>query len=223
MKRKVKKKIIFIFVIWAAVILGIFLYIVFRYQNTSPERLSGKYSQVIPQLHSMTDKDGDGIDDQTDILQSALDYIAAKPEYKSKYYQTGYPDDGYGVCTDVVAFALKGAGYDLMTLVDEDIQKNQQDYDIEQPDKNIDFRRVKNLKVYFAHAAASLTTDLSVIEEWQGGDIVIFQDHIGIVSDRRNENGVPYVIHHNSPWQKKYEQDILEKRDDLVGHYRIIQ
>ena len=218
-----KKKIIIIFVICAAVILGIFLYIVFRYQNTSPERLPNKYSQVIPQVHSMTDKDGDGIDDQADILQSALDYIAAKPKYKSKYYQTGYPDDGYGVCTDLVAFALKDAGYDLMALVDEDIKENPQDYDIDQPDKNIDFRRVKNLKVYFEHAAVSLTTDLSKIEEWQGGDIVIFQDHIGIVSDRRNENGVPYVIHHNSPWQKKYEQDILEKRDDLVGHYRISQ
>ena len=134
-----------------------------------------------------------------------------------------YPDDGYGVCTDVVAFALKGAGYDLMPLVDEDIRADQVSYNIEQPDKNIDFRRVRNLKVYFEHRAISLTTDLSEIEEWQGGDIVIFQDHIGIVSDRRNENGVPYVIHHNSPWQKKYEQDILEKRNDLVGHYRISQ
>lgn len=223
MKRTAKKKIIIIFVICAAVILGMFLYIIFRYQNTSPERLPGKYSQVIPQVHSMTDKDGDGIDDQADILQSALDYIAAKPKYKSKYYQTGYPDDGYGVCTDVVAFALKGAGYDLMPLVDEDIRADQVSYNIEQPDKNIDFRRVRNLKVYFEHRAISLTTDLSEIEEWQGGDIVIFQDHIGIVSDRRNENGVPYVIHHNSPWQTKYEQDILEKRNDLVGHYRISQ
>ena len=111
-----KKKIIIIFVICAAVILGIFLYIVFRYQNTSPERLPNKYSQVIPQVHSRIDMDGDGIDDQADILQSALDYVAAKPGYKSKYYQTGYPDDGYGVCTDLVAFALKDAGYDLMTL-----------------------------------------------------------------------------------------------------------
>ena len=89
MKRTAKKKIIIIFVICAAVILGMFLYIIFRYQNTSPESLPGKYSQVIPQVHSMTDKDGDGIDDQADILQSALDYIAAKPKYKSKYYQTG--------------------------------------------------------------------------------------------------------------------------------------
>ena len=58
-------------------------------------------------------------------------------------------------------------------------------------------------------------------EQWQGGDIVIFERHIGIVSDRRNKNGVPYVIHHNAPWQTAYEQDILEERTDIVGHYRI--
>ena len=63
--------------------------------------------------------------------------------------------------------------------------------------------------------------DVSEIEEWQGGDIVIFEKHIGIVSDRRNKNGVPYIIHHNDPWQTAYEQDILEKRTDIVGHYRI--
>ena len=221
MKRTAKKKIIIIFVICAAVILGMLLYIIFRYQNTPPEPLPGKYSQVIPQVHSMTDKDGDGIDDQADILQSALDYIAAKPKYKSKYYQTGYPDDGYGVCTDVTANALKNAGYDLMTLMQEDIRTNPNDYNIDEPDANIDFRRVANLKVYFAHSAVSLTTDISEIEEWQGGDIVIFENHIGIVSDRRNENGVPYVIHHNDPWQETYEQDMLESRDDVVGHYRV--
>ena len=94
------------------------------------------------------------------------------------------------------------------------------DYDIQKPDQNIDFRRVKNLQVFFADNAESLTTDVSKTEEWQGGDIVIFQKHIGIVSNLRNKNGVPYVIHHNDPWQKSYEQDILEKRDDIVGHYR---
>lgn len=53
------------------------------------------------------------------------------------------------------------------------------------------------------------------MEQWQGGDIVIFEKHIGIVSDRRNWDGVPYVIHHNDPWQTAYEQDILEKRRTL--------
>ena len=197
------------------------IYLLFRYQNTSSKRLPNKYSAVINQFHSTSAKDHDGTDDQMDILQGALDYIATRPKYKSKYYQTGYPNDEYGVCTDVVAFALRDAGYDLMDLIQEDIKANPKEYNINKPDRKIDFRRVKNLKIYFSHSAISLTTDISAIEEWQGGDIVIFQNHIGIVSDRRNENGVPYVIHHNDPWQKTYEQDILESRNDLVGHYRM--
>ena len=66
-----------------------------------------------------------------------------------------------------------------MTLVQQDIEANPADYDIEEADQNIDFRRVKNLRVYFSHSAISLTTDISEIEEWQGGDIVIFKNHIG--------------------------------------------
>ena len=65
--------------------------------------------------------DGDGLDDQSDILQGARDYISTNPVYKSKYYSTGYPDDQYGVCTDVVANAMKSAGYDLVELVNADI------------------------------------------------------------------------------------------------------
>lgn len=80
---------------------------------------------------------------------------------------------------------------------------------------------MKNLQVWFRNNAVSLTTDVSDTQEWQGGDIVIFEDHIGVVSDRRNKDAVPYVIHHNDPWQKTYEQDILETRDDIVGHYRV--
>ena len=170
---------------------------------------------------SAVDKDGDGIDDQTDILQNVRAYIATEPEYKSKYYGTGYPTDRYGVCTDVVAQGLLHAGYDLMSLVNEDILAHPDMYDIDKPDANIDFRRVRNLIVYFGNQGISLTTDVSQIEEWQGGDIVIFKKHIGIVSDKRNKNGVPFVIHHANPYQIHYEEDILEQRDDIVGHFRI--
>lgn len=199
------------------------VYLLFRYQNTSAKRPADQYGHTIEQIHSAVDKDGDGRDDQTDILQGALAYIETRPKYKSKYYETGYPDDEYGVCTDVVANALKNAGYDLMELVQEDISENPEDYSLEKQDINIDFRRVKNLKVFFAHRAVSLTTDVTRIEEWQGGDIVIFRNHIGIISDRRNEQGVPYVIHHNDPMQSFYEQDILESRTDIEGHYRMRQ
>lgn len=56
-----------------------------------------------------------------------------------------------------------------MILIQEDIEKNPDDYDINESDINIDFRRVKNLKVYFSHTAISLTTDISNVGEWQGG------------------------------------------------------
>ena len=170
---------------------------------------------------SSIDKDNDGVDDQTDILNNAREYIKTKPEYKSKYYESGYPDDEFGVCTDVVANALKGAGYDLMFLVDNHIRENRSLYDIETADRNIDFRRVQNLNIYFKYNAENLTTDINKIEEWQGGDIVVFKKHIGIISDKRNRKGIPFVIHHDNPFQRYYEEDILNHRKDIIGHYRI--
>lgn len=170
---------------------------------------------------SSADKDNDGIDDQTDMLGNVKEYISKNPKYKSKYYDTGYPNDEYGVCTDVVAFGMLGAGYDLMELVNEDILKNPKKYNLENIDKNIDFRRVRNLKIYLDNNAISLTTDINQIEKWQGGDIIVFEKHIGVISDKRNKNGIPYVIHHANPYQLNYEEDFLEYRNDIVGHYRI--
>ena len=172
---------------------------------------------------SSVDIDKDGIDDQTDILNNVREYIKTKPKYKSKYYGTGYPNDEYGVCTDVVAFGLKDAGYDLMELVNKDVSNYKEKYNIETIDKNIDFRRVRNLDVYFRNNHIVLTTDLSQIEEWQGGDIIVFKDHIGIISDKRNKNGVPFLIHHANPMQVTYEEDVLELygQDHIIGHYRI--
>lgn len=211
---------IIIFVLCALGV-GYYVYTTRIWQHTSSERLNDKAKKTYMRVTSQVDKDKDGIDDQTDILQGALDYTATNPKYKSQYYSTGYPDDEYGVCTDVVANACLAAGYDLKKLVQQDIEANPTEYNIEKPDANIDFRRVSNLKVYFANTAISLTTDVSDVDAWQGGDIVIFEKHIGVVSDRRNHDGVTYVIHHNDPYQKSYEEDILEKRTDIVGHYRI--
>ena len=191
------------------------------YFNVIPHKKYDNTYFKIENYISKTDKDLDGIDDQTDILNSAREYIKTKPKYKSKYYSTGYPSDNYGTCTDVVAFGLLGAGYDLRELVNIDIKNNKEKYDIDIIDKNIDFRRVNNLKIYFDNNAISLTTDIYDTTNWQGGDIVVFKKHIGIVSDKRNKKGITFVIHHYSPYQIYYEEDILEKRDDIVAHYRI--
>lgn len=210
----------------ALIIAGICCYgMRYYFIGTSSKPINAKTNAdfAIEDIHSSVDRDADGIDDQRDILLGARAYIATEPVYKSKYYEGGYPNDKYGVCTDVVARALLAAGYDLKQLVNDDIIGSPLAYNIEEPDKNIDFRRVRNLQVYFQRKGVALTLDVRDIEQWQGGDIVIFRQHIGIVSDMRNDNGVAYVIHHNSPFQAAYEQDILEKRRDIVGHYRVSQ
>ena len=137
-----------------------------------------KYSNdrfAITAVISSEDADNDGVDDQTDILNCAKDYVSTNPEK----------------------------------------------YDVEVPDKNIDFRRVKKLIVFLENNAVELTTDISEYEEWHGGDIVIFTNHIGIVSDTRNAKGIPFVIHNARPLQADYEEDILENWGEIVGHYRM--
>ena len=174
---------------------------------------------------SKTDYDNDGIDDYTDILQGAKIEAENKPIYKSAYYSGGYPPDNEGVCTDVIWRALKNAGYSLKDTVDEDIKNNVDKYPRVdgKPDSNIDFRRVPNLKVYFERNQINLTTDLSKIEEWQPGDIVVFgSSHIGIISDKRNKKGIPYLLHNGG--QPLREEDILEvynKYEPITGHYRM--
>ncbi len=215
-----KKRIIVITLISLLILFFIIIYLLYKFNYIPHKMYSNEYFNI-KTYTSNIDKDNDSIDEQTDILNNVRKYIATNPKYKSKYYASGYPDDGYGVCTDVVAFGLKGAGYDLMELVNEDIKNNRNNYNIDTIDKNIDFRRVQNLKIYFENNAISLTTDVYDIENWQGGDIVIFQNHIGIVSNNRNKDGVTFIIHHANPFQKYYEEDILESRDDIIGHYRM--
>ena len=213
-----KKRLVFIII--GIIIISITVLLLYLYNSILHKQYTNADFKIETYVSNI-DKDDDGIDDQTDILNNVRNYISKNPKYKSKYYETGYPNDEYGVCTDVVAFGLKGAGYDLMNLVNEHIKTNRNLYDIDVIDKNIDFRRVRNLKVYLDNNAIALTNDINKIKEWQGGDIVVFKNHIGIVSDKRNKKGVPFIIHHANPYQRYYEEDILEYRNNIIGHYRI--
>lgn len=93
-------------------------------------------------------------------------------------------------------------------MVDRDIREHPEAYPRGKraPDRNIDFRRVPNLLVFFDRQAESLTTDPMTISAWQPGDIVVFgTHHIGIISDKRNKNGIPYLIHNSG--QLRREED----------------
>ena len=129
-----KKKIIIVLVI---ILIFLIITYVLNLFNYIPHKMYSNEDFNIKTYISKIDKDEDGIDDQTDILNNVREYISTKPKYKSKYYANGYPDDGYGVCTDVVAFGLNNAGYDLMQLVNEDIENNRDKYNIETVDKRI--------------------------------------------------------------------------------------
>lgn len=96
--------------------------------------------------------------------------------------------------------------------------QNKNDYHTETIDKNIDFRRVKNIKIYLDKYAIPLTVNLNKINEWQAGDIVVFENHIAIVSDKRTKKGIPYIIHHSK--RPLYEEDAISLYK-IVGHYRI--
>lgn len=168
-------------------------------------------------IKSDIDFDNDGIDDYTDILNGAKNFINNKPKYKSAYYSGGYPTDGYYVCTDLIWYSLKEAGYDFKELIDKDIKENQEDYDIDVIDSNIDFRRVRNIKVFLDKYTLSLTTDGEDYNEFWPGDIVIYSNHIALVSDKSNKDNVKYIIHHDG--YHKYEEDGL-LRNKIIGHYR---
>ena len=169
---------------------------------------------------SSYDFNGNGLSDAMDLVLGARADAENHPTYDGRYWQGGYPPDNIDVCTDVVWRAFRAAGYSLRDMVDADIAARPSAYpNVTQRDSNIDFRRVKNLRVFFRTYAVSLTTDIRDTDAWQPGDIVIFGNdkHIGIISDKRTESGRPYVIHNGG--QNDREEDALGN-DKVTGHYR---
>ena len=220
MARKLRKSIIIGIVV--ALVLAVLItafYFLDRY-NLLPQKTYTAEKFGIETVKSSVDFNQNGIDDYTDILLGARADAENHPTYNSAYFAGGYPPDDIGVCTDVVWRAFKNAGYSLRDMVDRDIFNNPDEYPAANPrDKNIDFRRVRNLRVFFEKYAQKLTLDTEKIEEWQPGDIIIFSNdkHIGIVSDKRTRDGKTYIIHNGG--QPMREENYL-KRGVVTGHYR---
>lgn len=162
------------------------------------------------------------------IVEGARKDVANRSRYKDAYYAGGYPPEDEGVCTDLVWRALKHAGYNLKEMMDEDIKENTSLYPRVGgvPEPNIDFRRVPNQEVFFSRFGKVLTNEINPndpdnLKEWQPGDIVSIRnpEHIGIISDKRNARGVPYVIHNMGSVPR--EDDCLERWSGrIVGHFR---
>lgn len=169
------------------------------------------------------DYNGNGILDGDDLAIGARKDTETVIQYVPDYVNTneGYPDPLYGVCTDTIWRAFAEAGYSLKDMLDADILRSPDSYPkIERPDPNIDFRRVPNLSIFFRRYAQPITLSPDNPADWQPGDIVLYgevQYHIGIVSDRLDDNGFPLLWHHAAKGPK--EMPIFDY-GYVTGHYR---
>jgi uncharacterized protein len=165
------------------------------------------------------DYNNDGISDALNFVAGAREGAYSLRTYVDKFYWNSYPPEGEGVCTDVIWMAYKEAGYTFRRMVNNDIAKNASAYwRISSPDSAIDFRRVNNLYIYLRRNAIELTSDLTQVEQWQAGDIVVFWgNHIGVVSDKRDRYGLPLLIHHGGGPGR--EESAMHKQP-ILGHFR---
>ncbi|MDL2307231.1 DUF1287 domain-containing protein [Desulfovibrio sp. OttesenSCG-928-C06] len=188
---------------------------------------SDKWAEL-PRLKSKLDANKNGLSDTDDIIEGARRYVQGRPTYRSGYHRGGYPPEGEGVCTDVIWAALANAGYDLKAAVSKDIRANRSLYRrVSTPDSNIDFRRVPNLIVYFKRHGKSLGKtikpgDAESLAQWQPGDIVTFQnpDHVAVLSDKRNSDGLPYLLHNQGPWASEGDDFEYWQKKGITGHFR---
>ncbi|MEN5209463.1 DUF1287 domain-containing protein [Stenotrophomonas terrae] len=149
------------------------------------------------------------------------------PAYFSLPYPKGDPPPDRGVCTDVVIRALRTQGVDLQQRVHDDMRANfgayPQLWGLSRPDRNIDHRRVPNQMRWFQRQGWELPIS-ALADDYAPGDIVAWKLngngllHVGIVSDRRLEDGTPLVLHNIA--QGTQEQDLLF-RHSIIGHYRM--
>jgi uncharacterized protein len=147
------------------------------------------------------------------------------PAYRSLDYPGGDVPIDRGVCTDVIVRAYRALGVDLQVLVHEDMTAAfaayPQNWGLTRPDRNIDHRRVPNLAVFFARHSQELTISQRPAD-YAPGDIVTWRlasgvPHIGIVSDRLSDRGVPLIIHNIG--RGTLEEDVLLAYE-ITGWFR---
>jgi uncharacterized protein YijF (DUF1287 family) len=165
------------------------------------------------------------------IVSAARTQIGKTVGYDPSYRVLDYPNGDVpletGVCADVVVRALrKSLVMDLQKLVHDDMGRSFSQYPqlwgLKAPDKNIDHRRVPNLRVYFKRQGWQLPVSREA-RDYQPGDLVTCTvppnlPHIMVVSDRTSAVGRPLVIHNIGAGAQ--EEDRLFEFS-ITGHYRV--
>ncbi|MEZ0225019.1 MAG: DUF1287 domain-containing protein [Alphaproteobacteria bacterium] len=171
--------------------------------------------------------------DSPSFIAAAIAQSAYTKGYDGSYTVIPYPGGDVaketGVCTDVVIRAYRALGFDLQQLVHEDMKKNfglyPKIWGLKRTDTNIDHRRVPNLQVFFTRHGQKLAVSDNAAD-YKPGDIVTWDltwpkrplPHIGIVTDRRSDDGLRPLIVHNIGRGAQVENMLFSYK--ITGHYR---
>jgi uncharacterized protein YijF (DUF1287 family) len=179
---------------------------------------------VGPSAH---DRDGDGIPDPLDVLIGARKTVINADAYTreaERYIALAYPMGDVprtiGVCTDVVVRAVRNAGIDLQKELHDDIRRARAAYPMVKGrgDPSIDQRRVGTLLPYFQRHWERHTARVDdPTDPLRPGDVIFMDtfpdragpDHIGLLSDRLDAQGLPLVINNWTDGTVTAEMDLL--------------
>lgn len=164
------------------------------------------------------------------LALAALELTKQQVVYDPSYFSIPYPNGDVpadrGVCTDVVIRAFRQLDIDLQRAVHEDMRANFSRYPsnwgLSRPDKNIDHRRVPNLRVFFTRHGESISPTQNP-NDYLPGDVVTWNlsrgmTHIGIVTHKRSRDGKRPLIVHNIGSGQVLEDCLFSF--DITGHYR---
>ena len=169
---------------------------------------------------------------ETKFLEVTIGLEDSSVRYDGSYRKISYPMGDVpadtGVCSDVVIRAYREIDIDLQKLVHEDTKKNfsiyPKNWELSTTDRNIDHRRVPNLKTFFKrHGKTLKVTDNP--DDYKPGNLVTWNlrasgslPHIGIVTDLYSEDSKLPLIMHNIGEGQVLEDMLFDYK--ITGHYR---
>ena len=163
------------------------------------------------------------------LAEASIKLTRQRVIYDPSYFSIPYPDGDVpsdrGVCTDVVIRAYRMLDIDLQKEVHEDMRANFEKYPknwgLSRPDTNIDHRRVPNLMTFFERKGKTkeITGDPG---DYIPGDIVCWDlgrgvTHIGIVVNKKSNDGQRHLIVHNIGAGQVLEDCLFDYK--IIGHY----
>ncbi|MEL1252564.1 DUF1287 domain-containing protein [Flavobacterium sp. DGU38] len=166
------------------------------------------------------------------LSEAAISIIDPSIQYDPAYFAIKYPNgdipEGKGVCTDVIIRAYRKLGIDLQKEVHEDmnanfaVYPNLKKWGMTKTDTNIDHRRVPNLEVFFERKGTKLPVSENA-KDYKTGEIVtwVIKDklpHIGIVTNKKSDDGERNLIVHNVGGGQVLEDCLFAYK--IVGHFK---